>query len=73
VVLAGGRSGVCVVGCGAVVSDLIESTPEQDTYQTPFGLLVVYKTGRDAGLSKMTWEEPLPVPIRLKRKYRMSQ
>jgi len=55
------------------VSDLIESTPEQDTYQTPFGLLVVYKTGRDAGLSKMTWEEPLPVPIRLKRKYRMSQ
>ena len=61
------------MGCGAAVSDSIESTPEQDTYRTPFGLLAVYREGRDSGLSKLTPEEPKPVPVRLKRKYRVGQ
>lgn len=55
------------------MSDSIESTPEQDTYRTPFGLLAVYREGRDSGLSKLTPEEPKPVPVRLKRKYRVGQ
>lgn len=47
-----------------------EVEPEYKTYRTNMGLVTVYTKGKKAGTTETGWEDPPPIQMKLKKKYR---